>query len=87
MIADIILMALVRNVVCNHHVHQHIDQDYSNNVRVSGPCGQDWFPASTKHLYNIGPTSSTLLQHRTNVIQMFCFLLGYSVLVYRHDGG
>ena len=24
------------------------------------------------HLYNVGPTSSTLVQHCTNVIQMFC---------------
>ena len=23
-------------------------------------------------LYNVGPTSSTFVQHRTNVIQMFC---------------
>ena len=25
-----------------------------------------------KHLYNVGPTSSTLVQHCTNVIQKFC---------------
>ena len=25
-----------------------------------------------KHLYNVGPTSSTSVQHCTNVIQMFC---------------
>ena len=31
------------------------------------------FPANTKHLYNVGSTFLTLVQHCTNVIQMFCF--------------
>ena len=31
------------------------------------------FPANTKHLYNVGQTSSTLVQHCTNVIQKFVF--------------
>ena len=30
------------------------------------------YRANIKHLYNVGPTSSTLVQHCTNVIQMFC---------------
>ena len=34
--------------------------------------GRSHDPANTKHLYNVGPTSSTLVQHYTNVIQMFC---------------
>ena len=37
---------------------------------------QDHVPSKHKtfveHLYNVGPTSKTLGQHRTNVIQMFC---------------
>ena len=28
------------------------------------------------HLYNVGPTSSTLVQHCTNVIEMLCLLEG-----------
>ena len=34
------------------------------------PC--KYYPANTKHLYNVGPTSSTLGRRCINVIQMFC---------------
>ena len=41
-------------------------------------------PAKTKHfvqhLYNVGPTSSTLVQHCTNVIQMICLYWVYGNL-------
>ena len=35
-----------------------------------------YFPSKHKtfvqHIYNVGPTSSTLVQHSINIIQMFC---------------
>ena len=37
-------------------------------------------PANTTHLYNVDPTSSTLVEHCTNVILMFCVLLGLDIL-------
>ena len=49
-------------------------------VGVSCLLGSCWglYPSKHKtfvsHLYNVGPTSSTLVQHRTNVIQMLCVL-------------
>ena len=45
-------------------------------------------PANTKHfvshLYNVGPTSSTLVQHCTNVKQMFC-VCWEAEYKYRHN--
>ena len=33
-----------------------------------------------QHMYNVGPASSTLVQHCTNVIQMFCVCWGFAWL-------
>ena len=40
-------------------------------------------PANTDHLYNVGPTSLTLVQHNTNVIQMFC--VNWDALLVRYE--
>ena len=45
--------------------------------RICGPTYKSNHPSKNKtfvqHLYNVGPTSSTLVQHCINVIQIFCF--------------
>ena len=39
-------------------------------------------PLNTKHLYNVGPTSLTLVQHCTHVIEMFCVYWETTMLEY-----
>ena len=53
--------------------HRLLRWPHIKTTMVKRPLLAGWaLEHNTKHLYNVGPTSSTLVQHCTNVIQIFC---------------